>query len=201
MELGDVTDRGTSVARRSLRILSEMLGEPRCLEDVLAVRVTHATWDPFFQETLRVSPDGETVLEGVKDVEVVAVDVGMVAEGIRRSVEALGASLRVASREGRKVEGDTVTGDGMRRILEEESDVAVVIGNAPTAAEKLLEIADPVRMAVVLPVGVGALDVKRRLLEDVPFPLVTNVSYRGGTPAAVAVFNAVVSEAVGSGRR
>ncbi|NPB01673.1 MAG: hypothetical protein GXO28_02025 [Methanopyri archaeon] len=197
MELGDVTDRGRSVARRSLRVLSEMLGEPEGLEDVLALRVTHATWDPFFQETLRVVPDGDSVLEGVRGVETVVVDVGMVAEGVRRSVEALGASLRVASREGERVEGDTVTGSGMRRILEEESRVAVVVGNAPTAAEKLLERPGPVEVAVVLPVGVGALEVKRRLLEDPPFPVVTNVSYRGGTPAAVAVFNAVVSEALG----
>ncbi|WP_456481580.1 precorrin-8X methylmutase [Methanopyrus sp.] len=197
MTLGERTSRGRSIAERSLEKWIERLGEPENLEDLLVLRLSHATWDPFMSETLTVEPSEDTVTEGLKSAEVVAADVGMVAAGIRRSVERLGLEVIVASEVGERVPEDTVTGDGMRRILEEHRKVAVVVGNAPTAAEKVAEYPDSVAVAVLFPVGVGAIEAKRAAV-DAGVPVVTNVSARGGTPVAVAAFNALADYVTGS---
>ncbi len=197
MTLGERTERGRRIAERSLDRWTERLGEPKDLEDLLALRLTHATWDPFIAETLRVVPSEREVVRGIRRAELVAVDVRMVAAGIRRSLDRLGLEARVASEEGAESGGDTVTGDGMRRILEEHENVAVVVGNAPTAAEKVGEYRDSVSVALLFPVGLGSVEVKFEGL-DWGIPLVTNLSVRGGTPLAVAAFNALVDYALES---
>ncbi|WP_456483542.1 precorrin-8X methylmutase [Methanopyrus kandleri] len=197
MTLGERTGRGRSIAERSLERWTEKLGEPENLEDILALRLSHATWDPFVSETLMIEPSEEAVTEGLESAEVVAADVGMVAAGIRRSVERLGLETVIASEVGERVPEDTVTGDGMRRILEDHRDVAVVVGNAPTAAEKVAEYPESIAVAVLFPVGIGAIEAKRAAV-DIGVPVVTNVSVRGGTPLAVAAFNALVDHVSGS---
>ncbi|WP_457619932.1 precorrin-8X methylmutase [Methanopyrus sp.] len=197
MTLGERTGRGRSIAERSLERWTEKLGEPEDLEGLLTLRLSHATWDPFVSETLRIEPSEEAVTEGLKSAEVVAADVGMVAAGIRRSVERLGLETLVASEVGERVPEDTVTGDGMRRILEDHRNVAVVVGNAPTAAEKVAEHPESVAVAVLLPVGIGAIEAKRAAM-GARIPVVTNLSVRGGTPLAVAAFNALVDYVTGS---
>ncbi|MEO2241308.1 MAG: precorrin-8X methylmutase [Euryarchaeota archaeon] len=197
MTLGERTERGRRIAERSLDRWTERLGEPEGLEDHLALRLAHATWDPFIAETLRVVPSEREVVRGLRRAELVAVDVEMVRAGIRRSLRRLGLEALVASREGRSSARDTVTGDGMRRILSEHERVAVVVGNAPTAAEKVGEHRESVSVALLMPVGLGSLEVKFAAL-DWGIPLVTNLSMRGGTPMAVAAFNALVDYALES---
>ncbi|MFW5857373.1 MAG: precorrin-8X methylmutase [Planctomycetota bacterium] len=72
----------------------------------------------------------------------------------------------------------------------------VVIGNAPTALEMLLDLVRdglaPPRFVVGNPVGfVGAAESKERLAAEAPFPFVTIRGRRGGSPAAVAALNAI----------
>ncbi|WP_456454291.1 precorrin-8X methylmutase [Methanopyrus sp.] len=197
MTLGERTGRGRSIAERSLERWIEKLGEPENLEDLLSLRISHATWDPFVSETLRIEPSEEAVVEGLESAEVVAVDVGMVAAGIRRSVDRIGLGTVIASEVGERVHEDTVTGDGMRRILEDHRNVAVVVGNAPTAAEKVAEYPESIAVSVLFPVGIGAIETKRAAV-DAGVPVVTNVSVRGGTPLAVAAFNALVDYVTGN---
>ncbi|WP_456434983.1 precorrin-8X methylmutase [Methanopyrus sp.] len=197
MTLGERTGRGRSIAERSLERWIEKLGEPENLEDLLSLRISHATWDPFVPETLRIEPSEEVVVEGLESAEVVAVDVGMVAAGIRRSVDRIGLETVIASEVGERVHEDTVTGDGMRRILEDHRNVAVVVGNAPTAAEKVAEYPESIAVSVLFPVGIGAIETKRAAV-DAGVPVVTNVSVRGGTPLAVAAFNALVDYVTGN---
>ncbi|WP_088336270.1 precorrin-8X methylmutase [Methanopyrus sp. KOL6] len=197
MTLGERTSRGRSIAERSLERWIEKLGEPENLEDLLSLRISHATWDPFVSETLRIEPSEEAVVEGLESAEVVAVDVGMVAAGIRRSVDRIGLETVIASEVGERVHEDTVTGDGMRRILEDHRNVAVVVGNAPTAAEKVAEYPESIAVSVLFPVGIGAIETKRAAA-DTGVPVVTNVSVRGGTPLAVAAFNALVDYVTGN---
>ncbi|MFX4263608.1 precorrin-8X methylmutase [Pelotomaculum propionicicum] len=78
-----------------------------------------------------------------------------------------------------------------------------VIGNAPTALWKILELAEKgiarPGLVIGMPVGfVGAADSKEALASsDLPF--VTCIGTRGGSPLAAAAFNAVLGLAV-SGR-
>jgi precorrin-8X/cobalt-precorrin-8 methylmutase len=76
----------------------------------------------------------------------------------------------------------------------------VVIGNAPTALYRLLEmLADgaPVPAAVIgIPVGfVGAAESKRALADDGRVPYLTVHGRRGGSAIAAAAVNAIASDA------
>jgi precorrin-8X/cobalt-precorrin-8 methylmutase len=79
-------------------------------------------------------------------------------------------------------------------------DAVVVIGNAPTALFRLLEILDegaPLPAAVVgVPVGfVGAAEAKRALAQDRRVPFLVVHGRRGGSAIAAAAINALASEA------
>ena len=76
----------------------------------------------------------------------------------------------------------------------------VVIGNAPTALFRLLEILDggaPAPAAVIgVPVGfVGAAEAKRALAQDRRVPFLVVHGRRGGSAIAAAAVNALASEA------
>jgi precorrin-8X/cobalt-precorrin-8 methylmutase len=79
-------------------------------------------------------------------------------------------------------------------------DAVVVIGNAPTALFRLLEILDegaPLPAAVIgVPVGfVGAAEAKRALAQDGRVPFLVVHGRRGGSAIAAAAINALASEA------
>jgi precorrin-8X/cobalt-precorrin-8 methylmutase len=79
-------------------------------------------------------------------------------------------------------------------------DAVVVIGNAPTALFRLLEILDqgaPLPAAVIgVPVGfVGAAKAKRALAQDRRVPFLVVHGRRGGSAIAAAAINALASEA------
>ncbi len=76
----------------------------------------------------------------------------------------------------------------------------VVIGNAPTALFRLLEILDegaPLPAAIIgVPVGfVGAAGAKRALAQDRRVPFLVVHGRRGGSAIAAAAINALASEA------
>ena len=75
----------------------------------------------------------------------------------------------------------------------------VVIGNAPTALFRLLEIldegADRPAAIIGMPVGfVGAAESKEALIEDGRVPYAVVRGRKGGSAMAVAALNAVASE-------
>jgi precorrin-8X/cobalt-precorrin-8 methylmutase len=79
-------------------------------------------------------------------------------------------------------------------------DTVVVVGNAPTALFRLLEILDegaPAPAAVIgVPVGfVGAAEAKRALAQDRRVPFLVVHGRRGGSAIAAAAINALASEA------
>ena len=79
-------------------------------------------------------------------------------------------------------------------------DAVVVVGNAPTALFRLLEILDegaPLPAAVIgVPVGfVGAAEAKRALAQDRRVPFFVVHGRRGGSAIAAAAINALASEA------
>jgi precorrin-8X/cobalt-precorrin-8 methylmutase len=79
-------------------------------------------------------------------------------------------------------------------------NAVVVIGNAPTALFRLLEIFDegaPLPAVVIgVPVGfVGAAEAKRALAQDQRVPFLVVHGRRGGSAIAAAAINALASEA------
>ncbi len=103
--------------------------------------------------------------------------------------------------------GDTRSAAAISVAAGEHPDGALwVIGNAPTALARLLELhaAGALRPGAVvgLPVGyVGAAEAKAALWASPLQPItITNVGYRGGSPVAAAAVNALVMLAARTGR-
>jgi precorrin-8X/cobalt-precorrin-8 methylmutase len=99
-------------------------------------------------------------------------------------------------------QGTTRAVAAMERCAAEMADGICVIGNAPTALLRLLELmaAGQARPALVigLPVGfVNAAESKAALAAS-PFPHITNVGRKGGSNLAASVVNALALLAAGA---
>jgi precorrin-8X/cobalt-precorrin-8 methylmutase len=178
----------------------------------LAVRVAHACGMPDVIDDLRFSAGaGAAGRTALKRGAPILCDGRMTAEGITRA--RLPSDNAVLCTLGdRRVPalaehlGNTRTAAALELWREHLAGAVVVIGNAPTALFRLLEMLDngAPRPALILgfPVGfVGAAESKAALAEDsrgVPF--VTLRGRRGGSAMAAAAVNALGLEP-GSGHR
>jgi precorrin-8X/cobalt-precorrin-8 methylmutase len=95
---------------------------------------------------------------------------------------------------------NTRTAAALELWRERLGDAVVVIGNAPTALFRLLEILDegvpPPAAVIGVPVGfVGAAEAKRALAQDRRMPFLVVHGRRGGSAIAAAAINALASAA------
>ena len=161
----------------------------------VAERVVHASADLGYLADLVLS---EPVLEAAADALAagapLVADAAMVAAGITaRPSLVLVADDRARALAARL--GTTRSAAAMHLAAEEAGPGAVwVVGNAPTALEAVVDLADRVapRLVVGLPVGfVGAAESKARLRAS-GLPAVSNVSEKGGSAVAAAAVNALL---------
>lgn len=167
-------------------------------------RVVHATADPELGMLTLIS-DG-AVDAGIKAIRAgakVVTDVKMVMAGINTSkLRKFGGrvecyvdeveALRIA-----KEDGITRAAAAMRLAIGRGlNDAIVIIGNSPTAALELVlavskDVAKPA-LIIATPVGfVMAAEAKESIMK-LSVPHITIRGPRGGSPAAVAVFNALL---------
>jgi precorrin-8X/cobalt-precorrin-8 methylmutase len=171
-------------------------------------RVIHATADFEFKESLVFHPDAvRTGLDAIRAGRDILTDVEMVRTGVSKRL--LGrwggkvlCSLLPSGGEDGGSKGKTRAEAGIEQALGAENNIGIIaIGNAPTALLKVIELFDkgtislPVPLVIGVPVGfVKALESKV-LLSTQTFPFITNLSRKGGTPAAVAIVNALLKMA------
>ncbi|MBX6377934.1 MAG: precorrin-8X methylmutase [Clostridia bacterium] len=196
------------IEQRSFAIVEELLQTLPPLsctpeEREVIVRVVHATGDPSIAASVRFHPRGvEAAVAALAGGATVITDVNMVKAGIDSRLAArLGVALvcaiaepTVAERARR--EGTTRAIAAFRELAPRLAGQVVAIGNAPTALLALLDIVDaggPRPAAVIgVPVGfVASAEAKAELARrDVPF--ITIEGYRGGSPVAAAIVNALL---------
>lgn len=163
----------------------------------LVKRVVHATADFSFIDSLIISPGAlEAGMRAVRAGRRILTDVEMVRAGINsRALSQWGGEAvchigEVASESGR-TRAEAAIEQGL-----DDSVGIVVIGNAPTALYKCMEMinsgaASP-DLVIGVPVGfVRAVESKAALASQ-PFEHITNAGRRGGTPVAVALANAII---------
>ena len=169
-------------------------------------RVIHTSADFEWQQMIRFHP--QAIVSGVSAIRSgfpIITDTNMARAGIRqRDLARFGGTVTCYMTDERVAE--TAARKGITRA-KAAVDVAApsitggiyVVGNAPTALLRLVELIDqgtlrPARV-VGLPVGfVNAAESKALLLEcDVPH--VTNVGRKGGSNVAAAVVNALIIKA------
>ncbi len=160
----------------------------------VVARIIHATGDTSFRDGIAFSPDAITSALSVlqKKPHVIA-DCQMVRAGITKyNTECFLDKVEAGpdgfpTRSAKAIEyGINLFGDGC----------VIVIGNAPTALFKTLDLIDQgfkPGLVIGFPVGfVGASESKDRLMEYENFPYITNNGERGGSPVAAACFNALL---------
>ena len=170
-------------------------------------RVVHATGDPDAARLMRFHPQAvASGLTALKNGTKVFTDVQMVMVGINRTaLQELGGKAECLIhhpkvREEAKTTGLTRAIVAVRACREYLPGNIVVVGNAPTALEEVINLVEQgVKPALIIgtPVGfVDAAESKARLLgQEVPF--ITMIGPQGGSAVAVAVVNALLALARG----
>jgi precorrin-8X/cobalt-precorrin-8 methylmutase len=165
----------------------------------LVARMVYASADESFASTARVGSRAvERALEALRTGAAVVCDSRMVAAGATgiTSLAPLVCALDLATCH--PLPGSTRSAEAVSAAARLHPDGALwVIGNAPTALARLMQLhrAGKLRPAVVvgLPVGyVGAAESKEELWRSALQPVaVTNIGVRGGSAVAAAVLNAL----------
>jgi precorrin-8X/cobalt-precorrin-8 methylmutase len=170
-------------------------------------RIIHTTADFEFKEMIRFHPDAISAgIEAIRNGNMIITDTNMARVGIRKKeVETYGGQVKCyindpLIHEKAAVTGGTRAKAAVDMAISEMKDGIYVVGNAPTALLRLIELigekkAQPA-LVIGLPVGfVNAAESKAALVEmDTPY--ISNVGRKGGSNVAASVVNALVIMAV-----
>ncbi|MFQ5454720.1 MAG: precorrin-8X methylmutase [Nitrospirota bacterium] len=165
----------------------------------LVKRVVHATADFSFVHSLRFHPEAVSIArELLSSDSPIIVDVNMVMAGIiKKDKRRILCSIEDDEvKKTAKMNGLTRAEAAMERLSREMNRGIVVIGNAPTALRRVIDLVNRgdayPGLIIGVPVGfVGASESKIELLKtDIPY--ITNIGPRGGTPVACSIINALI---------
>jgi precorrin-8X/cobalt-precorrin-8 methylmutase len=189
------------IYRRSfatIRAEADLSALPASLRDV-AVRMIHACGMTDIVGDLRWSADfAERARQALATGARIVTDARMVADGIiNAELRASGRIFCVLDHADAGRGSTTRSAAAIERARDDIAGAVVVIGNAPTALFRLLELIDEgaARPAAIigLPVGfVGAAESKAELAADPRgTPFLTLLGRRGGSAMAAAAVNAL----------
>ncbi|HVZ03344.1 precorrin-8X methylmutase [Hyphomicrobium sp.] len=207
MTIQDYIRDGSAIYARSFEIIraeADLAGfSPE--EERVAVRIIHACGMVDIVRDLVISPAfAATAAAALKNGAAILCDSMMVADGVTRARLPASNQVICTLRDARVPEiaseiRNTRTAAAMELWRPHLAGSLVVVGNAPTALFRLLEMLDdgaPKPAAVIgMPVGfVGAAESKDALAADgrVPFAIVRG--RKGGSAMAAAAVNALASE-------
>jgi len=165
------------------------------LQQAVAKRIVHATADFDFARSIAFSFQGiESAIEAISSDAPVICDVEMVRAGITKYP----TSCYLAETKSTVTGMPTRSYTAMKMAAEAHPKGAIfVVGCAPTALFALTELASRAgfqpALVIGLPVGfVGAAESKAQLIES-SLPYVSNTGDKGGSAAACAAFNAILT--------
>ncbi len=195
------------ITRLSFEIVAretELSALPKDIAPVVA-RIVHACGMPDVVADFAFSADAAAIgCRALAAHAPILCDVRMVASGIMTGQLFPGHPVHAAvdhldARELARRSGQSRSAAGMELLARHHRDAIVVIGNAPTALFRLLELVaeGAARPALVLgfPVGfVGAAESKDALAaNDLGIPFMTLHGRRGGSAIAAAAVNALIA--------
>jgi precorrin-8X/cobalt-precorrin-8 methylmutase len=192
------------ITRRSFEMIAaeaDLASLPADIRPV-AARIVHACGMTDVVADLDYSPGaGATGVAALKRGACILCDVRMVASGVMRRKLAAKNVIDVAidapgAEELARESGQTRSAAGMKLCAGRLAGAVVVVGNAPTALFRLIELVSEraTAPAVVLgfPVGfVGAAESKAALAAS-GLPFITLHGRRGGSAVAAAALNALI---------
>jgi precorrin-8X/cobalt-precorrin-8 methylmutase len=201
--MGASTKQGYEIAAKSREIVRSLIDEktknltPE--EKSIVERIVHSTADPEYADITRISADFvQKSLEAISQGKDILTDISMVKAGINK----YSGKIKCYINDERAIElarttETTRAAAAMEVAANESFDGVVVIGNAPTALWKVMELIETgsmnVHSVIGVPVGfVGAAESKKALQETLIPNLVTE-GPKGGTPVAVAAVNSLIN--------
>ncbi|WP_163335645.1 precorrin-8X methylmutase [Desulfopila sp. IMCC35008] len=198
------------IERLSFEIIDAEAGDHDFPADQWPVvrRMIHTSADFDYIHSVRFSENAHTIgVEALKAGKNVVVDTNMVKSGIRRKlVEGFGGRVECLMTEPRVAEiaeerGTTRAKAAVDAALDVMDGGIYVVGNAPTALLRLLELMDQGKarpaLVVGLPVGFVKAAESKELLCSSPYSYISNVGRKGGSNIAASVVNALIVLATG----
>lgn len=173
------------------------------IEEKIIKRAIHTTADFEYLDILKISEEAvEKLVNGLKNKATIYTDTNMALSGInKRKLEALGCKYKcfVSDEEVAKLakeKGITRSMAAVDVASREEGKKIFVLGNAPTALYKVIEMRNNGQLAVEAVVGVpvgfvGAEESKDELAKtDIPY--IISKGRKGGSNLAAAIINAIL---------
>ncbi|CEN83020.1 cobalt-precorrin-8 methylmutase [Paraclostridium sordellii] len=173
------------------------------IEEKIIKRAIHTTADFEYLDILKISEEAvEKLVNGLKNKATIYTDTNMALSGInKRKLEALGCKYKcfVSDEEVAKLakeKGITRSMAAVEIASREEGKKIFVLGNAPTALYKVIEMSNNGQLAVEAVVGVpvgfvGAEESKDELAKtDIPY--IISKGRKGGSNLAAAIINAIL---------
>lgn len=202
MFMGASTKQGYDIAKKSREIVKSLIDEKTTNltdeEKSIVERIVHSTADPEFAELVRISPNFvDASLKSLKNHEDIVTDISMVKAGITTYEGSIDCYINEEEvKKLAKKHEITRAAAGIQYAANHGFEGIIVVGNAPTALYKAMELADKgelnVKSIVGVPVGfVGAADSKEAL-EKTNTPNLIIKGPKGGTPVAVATTNSLI---------
>lgn len=198
-----------AIEKKSMEIIEEVMGDTCFSEEekLVVKRMIHTTGDFDYRKIAVFQNDFlNTAIEGIKAGGTIFTDTKMVAAGINKTaLSKTSCQLKYFIDDKKVVElsktlGTTRSACSIDIAVSEEIDM-FVIGNAPTAIFRLLEVIDEGKVnpkfVVGVPVGfVGAAESKESL-RKYAIPSISTVGTKGGSNVAASIINAILYMVVG----
>lgn len=202
MFMGASTKQGYDIANKSREIVKSLIkndveGLSKEEQDIVE-RIVHSTADPEYAKLVSISSDFvEKSLKSLKSNETILTDINMVKAGITQydgNVECYIKNSEVI--EIAKTQKITRAAAAIQFAAQNDFKGIIVVGNAPTALYKAIELYEngelDLASVVGVPVGfVGAADSKEAL-KNSQIPNIITEGPKGGTPVAVASVNSLI---------
>lgn len=203
--------RPEEIERLSFSIIDREVPKPRPFEGdewKVVRRMIHSTADFELLELVRFHPEAiQKGLEAIKKGCLIVTDTEMARSGIGRGrlrrwgckIECLIGDERV--RKEAEVKGTSRASAAVDLVSERINGGIYVIGNAPTALMRLLDLIEGGKcvpaLVVGIPVGfVNASESKERLIAQTKVPYITVKGRKGGSALAASVVNALAEIAL-----
>lgn len=166
-------------------------------------RMIHTTADFEFKDMVRIHPGAIAAgLKAIRNGKMIITDTNMARVGIRtKELAQFGVTVKCYMNDPRihekaKSNGTTRAKVAVDMAVDDMRGGIYVVGNAPTALLRLMELIQEgkARPALIigLPVGfVNAAESKAALLET-DYPYISNIGRKGGSNLAASVVNALI---------
>ena len=198
------------IEEKSFEMIQEIIDEinpeyefNNIVEEKIIKRCIHTTADFEYLDILKISDTAiDNIVDALKNNATIYTDTNMALSGInKKRLETLGCKYKclVADEETAKLAKEKQITRSMAAVeiaAQEPGRKIFVLGNAPTALYKVMEMKDSKELSVDAVVGVpvgfvGAAESKDEL-EKTDIPYIISKGRKGGSNLAAAIINAIL---------